>query len=634
MAAANVADAAVGGLGVGEIVEQHVRAARVGLGIVQHGVDAAGVGIEALLIHLRRHDGALHAPLHVGDARHLLARDVVEDALARQRQQCDIYRVGREAALVGNLRFRDGHIVGKHARVEAQYGRRHALAVAIELVQAVEFVALHQEHQARRVGVLLAIVDIARLRQQVQGAAHLDGKLPEGRAEALHVKLVGHAVAVAQRQLEEVGQVVVGIGDIVFWREGLPDAHEHGAAVSFVVEQHGIGPLAVAPGAARLLVVGFDRVRHLVVHHQADVRFVDAHAEGVGGHHDAHLALRPCALADVLVDGRQAGVEIERLHPRLAEHPGQDGRALTVARIDDGRARHALKDVQQLGVLVVGVAHHVVEVLPGKAHTKDSLTLRAEAQAAADVFYHLRGGRGRQGQDGAVGQQVAQPGDLEVGRTEVVAPLRDTVGLVHGDEGHVHTPHLVLEHLGAETFGRDVEKLVGAEDRIVKMAHVVVVALVGIDGGGAHTAAAEVLHLVLHQRHQRRDDDGHALHGHGRHLEGDALATTRGHEAQRVVTAGDAADDVELDAAETVVAPVALQNVVEAGRLTVGGCRDGRDGRSGRIGRGVGGHGVGRLDGEAMPRRRGGCPQSEVAPRRACGCFPRWRSRCRRRAWS
>ena len=47
---------------------------------------------------------------------------------------------------------------------------------------------------------------------------------------------------------------------------------------------------AVAAGAADLLVVGLDRARDVGVHHEADVRLVDAHAEGVGGHHDRDAA--------------------------------------------------------------------------------------------------------------------------------------------------------------------------------------------------------------------------------------------------------------------------------------------------------------------------------------------------------
>ena len=58
------------------------------------------------------------------------------------------------------------------------------------------------------------------------------------------------------------------------------------------VEQHAVARQAVAAGAADLLVVALDRPRHVAVDHVADVRLVDAHAEGDGGDHDVDLVAR------------------------------------------------------------------------------------------------------------------------------------------------------------------------------------------------------------------------------------------------------------------------------------------------------------------------------------------------------
>ena len=59
--------------------------------------------------------------------------------------------------------------------------------------------------------------------------------------------------------------------------------------------------LAVPPGAARLLIVALQILGHVVVDDEPDVGLVDAHAEGVGGHHDADpvveeiVLIVPCA---------------------------------------------------------------------------------------------------------------------------------------------------------------------------------------------------------------------------------------------------------------------------------------------------------------------------------------------------
>ena len=80
-----------------------------------------------------------------------------------------------------------------------------------------------------------------------------------------------------------------------------------------------------------------------------------------------------------------------------------------------------------------------------------------------------------------------------------------------------------------------------------------------MDGGGPDAPMAQVLHLVLHQRDERCDDDARALLSQRRHLEGDALAAARRHQSQRVAAAAYRLDDLALYAAEIVVAPVFLQ---------------------------------------------------------------------------
>ena len=69
-----------------------------------------------------------------------------------------------------------------------------------------------------------------------------------------------------------------------------------------------------------------------------------------------------------------------------------------------------------------------------------------------------------------------------------------------------------------------------------------------------------MVHLVFHQGNQRGDDDACTLFGKGWHLEGDGLTATRGHQAQRVMSAADRFDDLTLNAAKIIVTPVFFQN--------------------------------------------------------------------------
>ena len=48
---------------------------------------------------------------------------------------------------------------------------------------------------------------------------------------------------------------------------------------------------------------------------------------------------------------------------------------------------------------------------------------------------------------------VADVGDFEIRRPEIVAPLRDAVCLIDGDETHLHVSQFGLKQAAAQTFG-------------------------------------------------------------------------------------------------------------------------------------------------------------------------------------
>ena len=221
--------------------------------------------------------------------------------------------------------------------------------------------------------------------------------------------------------------------------------------------------------------------------------------------------------------------------------------------------------------------------------------------------------------------------------------------LVHRDETHFHISEFEAEELGVDAFGRKVEELVLAEDDVVEFSVDLLSRKSRVNGRGADVSAAEVLHLVFHERNERRDDQARALHHECRHLEGDALAAAGGHEAEGVVAGEEAVDDLALDAAKIVVAPFGFQDgarVVAVGRRRRGrlcggqgdcvghkisGRREGfaQEGLQRLLGGvGVAGRGGVVVDGLT---HRGECLRFAIAPRRVCGSFPPRHSRCRRR---
>ena len=82
-----------------------------------------------------------------------------------------------------------------------------------------------------------------------------------------------------------------------------------------------------------------------------------------------------------------------------------------------------------------------------------------------------------------------------------------------------------------------------------------------VDGCRLYAYLPQVLHLVLHQGDEWRDDNAQTVHAQRRHLECDALAASCRHESQRVATSTNALDDFTLNAAEIIVAPILFQDV-------------------------------------------------------------------------
>ena len=137
---------------------------------------------------------------------------------------------------------------------------------------------------------------------------------------------------------------------------------------------------------------------------------------------------------------------------------------------------------------------------------------------AVAVHASTRGGRRR----------CEQRADAPVVGAEVVAPLRDAVGLVDRDELHVAARERLDERVGREALGRRVDELVPPAQH----GRLAAATLVGIERRGEegrrHAARLERAHLVFHERDERREHERRALEHGGRHLVGERLAAARG----------------------------------------------------------------------------------------------------------
>ena len=91
--------------------------------------------------------------------------------------------------------------------------------------------------------------------------------------------------------------------------------------------------------------------------------------------------------------------------------------------------------------------------------------------------------------------------------------------------------------------------------------HVVVARKRGIDAVGGDARKPERRNLILHQRHQRRDDDGQAAPDKRRHLEAERFTGTRRHDGEEVAAGKQRAHRRFLPRTEAVEAEDVFQDL-------------------------------------------------------------------------
>ena len=136
-------------------------------------------------------------------------------------------------------------------------------------------------------------------------------------------------------------------------------------------------------------------------------------------------------------------------------------------------------------------------------------TLRFDLEPPADVIQN--GGRGCGGQrQYAFGFELAcKTRQLEVVGAEIVPPLRDAMRLVHGKQGDPDMPQHCSEAFVVEALRRDVEQSKFAASEFLYDLPVLIESERGVKPAGADAFCCERIDLILHQRDQWRDDQGH-----------------------------------------------------------------------------------------------------------------------------
>ena len=206
------------------------------------------------------------------EARRIGAHEAADDQLAQQRPPLPVVRVGADAEggeiVVAVLKNFRGRLAAQHVDdvrgAEALTGAHDAGHQLLRRHRAVEGARRRQ-----------ANVAVAALRRR------LFAEVAKQRGAA-----TGRDFAPAEQRV----QLAAFDAFVLFVRFGLlhhlPQPHH----VLQAIDHPRFRGFAVAPGAARFLIIGFHALGQVDVRHEAHVRFVDAHAEGDGGD-DHHVVL-------------------------------------------------------------------------------------------------------------------------------------------------------------------------------------------------------------------------------------------------------------------------------------------------------------------------------------------------------
>ena len=318
-------------------------------------------------------------------------------------------------------------------------------------------------------------------------------------------------------------------------------------------EQEAVAGESIAAGTTGFLIVALDIFRQVVVNDPAHIGFVDAHAEGDGSADDARLVadeeflvLRPLVVGEACViwHGGESALREALCHTvRRGPRSAIDDAAIHRSRFDE--VQNLLRRLL-LGNDAIG------EVRTVEARHKN-LRL-AKAQVLDDVIPHALGGRRRECHEWNVGKPLPKPGDLAILGAEIMAPLGYAVGLVNGDRGDVPSAEIFLPVVEHEALRRCVEELVAALVQPCEARFRFLHAKRGIQKCRLHTRSLQLVHLILHQSNQRRNNERQTLPQQRRQLEAQRLAAACGQQRKRVPPGEVCLHDLALKWAKSIVA--------------------------------------------------------------------------------
>ena len=302
------------------------------------------------------------------------------------------------------------------------------------------------------------------------------------------------------------------------------------------------------------------------MHYETHVRFVDTHTESDGCHDDLHFLHEEGILVGRTRGSIHSGVVGTSRDAVYLEHLRQIFHFLARETIYyTALTLHAPDVANEVFVHIFRLRpYFVVEVGTVEAGLENGGIHHVEV--LLDILLHFRRSCRCERDNRCLADTLNHRPDLAVLGAEIVSPLRDTMRLINGVEGNLHSFQKIDVLRFLQALGRKIEQFRFARHDIIPD---------GVNLSAAQTRVDKVRHalflrivthridLVFHQRNQRRNDNRHAVHQQRRQLETEAFATAGRHQNKGVFALHNIPNNCLLIALKRIKTEVRLQCVYQ-----------------------------------------------------------------------
>ena len=152
--------------------------------------------------------------------------------------------------------------------------------------------------------------------------------------------------------------------------------------------------------------------------------------------------------------------------------------------------------------------------------------------------------------------------NFQVGRTEILSPLRNAVRLVHNQERHRDALADIQKIRRQQALRRNVDQTVNARPDVADYLPVLRRGQRAVDIRRADARLDQRFHLIFHQGNQRRNDNGYPFRQQRRDLIAKRFSRAGRHHAQYVTPRKDRVNDLLLPRAKRAVPEILLEYVL------------------------------------------------------------------------